>query len=118
MASKPFKEINPSTGRVFRLQELWDLRNADIAALTHENEALRKQCTKLLKDRENVTEKLLTNEQIIRDIKLRWAIHNKEASQAVVDVKDLGISTRKLVNPSLMKFSNWFATTSKTFRRV
>ena len=118
MALNPFKEINPTTGRVFRLQELWDLRQADFAALSSENEALRKQCQKLLKDRESVTEKLLTNQQYIRDIKLRWAIHQKEASQAVIDVKDLGVSTRKLVEPSLMRFTNWFDTTSKTFRRV
>jgi len=118
MASKPFKEINPTTGRVFRLQELWELRQADFAALTSENEALRKQCQKLLKDRENVTEKLLTNQQYIRDIKLRWAIHQKEASQAVIDVKDLGVNTRKFIEPSLVQFAGWCCNTSKVFKRV
>ena len=118
MASKPFKEINPSTGKVFRLQELWDLRQQDVLALTSENEALRKQCQKLLKDREDVTEKLLTNQQIIRDIKLRWAIHNKEASQAVIDVKDLGANTRKFIEPSLVQFASWCSNTSRVFKRV
>ena len=120
MASS-FEHINPSTNKPWSRAELWEeleTVKAVLSSTDEENVSLRKHCSKLLSDREKVTEKLLTNQQILNDLKLRWQIHNEEASKAVVDVKNLGATTRRIVEPQLVQFASWCSNTSKVFKRV
>jgi len=114
MASNPFKEINPTTGKVWRLTQLFEALEAERG----ENALMRSQLTKLLKDKEETEQKLLTNEQIINDIKLRWSIHKEESSALVNDVKNFGAITRQVIDPSLVKFASWCDNNSKVFNRA
>ena len=121
MATNPFKEINPSTGRVWKLSELFEELETERAVLSKtddENALLRRQLSKALKQREDITEQLLTTQQYIRDIKLRWKIHSKEASQAVVDVVNLGAKARVISQPTLAKFSNLYGSLASNFKKA
>ena len=76
---------------------------AEIAALKAENELVRQQCLKLEQDRTEAEQKLLSFHQYIRDLKQRWAIHQKEWTQAVIDVRSAGKTTREVVQPVFSK---------------
>ena len=120
MASS-FEHINPATEKVWTRPQLFEeleTVKAVLASTDEENAVLRRQLAKLLKQRDDITDQLLTSQQYIRDIKLRWQIHQKEASQAIIDVKNLGATTRKVVEPQLVKFASWVDNNSKVFKRA
>jgi len=76
---------------------------AEIAALKAENELIRQQCLKLEQDRTLTEQQLLTAHQYLRDIKQRWSIHQREWTQAVIDVRAAGETTRQVVQPVFSK---------------
>ena len=76
---------------------------AEIAALKAENELVRQQCLKLEQDRTEAEQKLLTVHQYIRDLKQRWTIHQQEWSQAVIDMRSAGETTRQVIQPVFSK---------------
>jgi len=76
---------------------------AEIAALKAENELIRQQCLKLEQDRTEAEKQLLTAHQYLSDLKRRWTIHQKEWTQAVIDVRAAGETTRQVVQPVFSK---------------
>ena len=121
LSDMTFNEVNVTTGKPWTRQELWDQWQVEkkvLASTDEENALLRRQLSKALKQREDITEQLLTTQQYIRDIKLRWKIHSKEASQAVVDVINLGAKTREVTQPTLAKFSNLYGSLASGFKKA
>ena len=76
---------------------------AEIAALKAENDLIKRQCLKLEEDRTLTEQQLLTAHQYLSDLKRRWSIHQKEWSQAVIDVRSAGETTRQVVQPVFSK---------------
>ena len=116
-----FNHINEATGKPWSRSELWEELETVKSVLNStddENASLRRQLSKILKQREDITEQLLTTQQYIRDIKLRWKIHSKEASQAVVDVVNLGAKAREVSQPTLVKFSNLYGSLASGFKKA
>ena len=116
-----FNHINEATNKPWTRSELWEeleTVKAVLSSTDDENASLRRQLSKALKQREDITEQLLTTQQYIRDIKLRWKIHNKEASQAVVDVVNLGVKARVISQPTLAKFSNLYGSLASNFKKA
>ena len=116
-----FDHINEATNKPWTRSELWEeleTVKAVLSSTDDENASLRRQLSKALKQREDITEQLLTTQQYIRDIKLRWKIHSKEASQAVVDVINLGAKTREVTQPTLAKFSNLYGSLASGFKKA
>jgi len=116
-----FNHINEATNKPWTRSELWEeleTVKAVLSSTDDENASLRRQLSKALKQREDITEQLLTTQQYIRDIKLRWKIHSKEASQAVVDVINLGAKTREVTQPTLAKFSNLYGSLASGFKKA
>ena len=116
-----FDHINEATNKPWSRSELWEeleTVKAVLSSTDDENASLRRQLSKALKQREDITEQLLTTQQYIRDIKLRWKIHSKEASQAVVDVINLGAKTREVTQPTLAKFSNLYGSLASGFKKA
>ena len=128
LSDMTFNEVNVTTGKPWTRQELWNKWQLEkevlastvevLASTDEENASLRRQLSKALKQREDITEQLLTTQQYIRDIKLRWKIHSKEASQAVVDVINLGAKTREVTQPTLAKFSNLYGSLASGFNKA
>ena len=116
-----FNHINEATNKPWTRSELWEeleTVKAVLSSTDDENASLRRQLSKALKQREDITEQLLTTQQYIRDIKLRSKIHSKEASQAVVDVINLGAKTREVTQPTLAKFSNLYGSLASGFKKA
>ena len=116
-----FNHINEATGKPWSRSELWEeleTIKAVLSSTDDENASLRRQLSKILKQREDITEQLLTTQQYIKDIKLRWRIHSKEASQAVVDVVNLGAKAREVSQPALAKFSNLYGSLATGFKKA
>ena len=116
-----FNHINEATGKPWTRSELWEeleTIKAVLSSTDDENASLRRQLSKILKQREDITEQLLTTQQYIKDIKLRWRIHSKEASQAVVDVVNLGAKAREVSQPALAKFSNLYGSLATGFKKA
>tara|TARA_R100000458_G_C8132364_1_gene146862 strand:+ start:172 stop:465 length:294 start_codon:yes stop_codon:yes gene_type:complete len=68
-----------------------------------ENELLRKQCAKLLKDREQAEQELFKAESVLRELKRRWKVHQEEFPKACVDVYAVGVKTGEVVKPVFSK---------------
>ena len=68
-----------------------------------ENQLLRQQCDKLLKDREQAEQELFKAESVLREIQRRWEIHLVEFPKACVDVYSAGVKTRQVVQPVFSK---------------
>ena len=121
LSDMTFDHINEATNKPWSRSELWEeleTVKAVLSSTDDENASLRRQLSKALKQREDITEQLLTTQQYIRDIKLRWKIHSKEASQAVVDVINLGAKTREVTQPTLAKFSNLYGSLASGFKKA
>ena len=121
LSDMTFDHINEATNKPWTRSELWEELETVKAVLSStdvENASLRRQLSKILKQREDITEQLLTTQQYIRDIKLRWKIHSKEASQAVVDVANLGAKAREVSQPTLVKFSNLYGSLASGFKKA
>ena len=121
LSDMTFDHINEATNKPWTRSELWEeleTVKAVLSSTDDENASLRRQLSKALKQREDITEQLLTTQQYIRDIKLRWKIHSKEASQAVVDVINLGAKTREVTQPTLAKFSNLYGSLASGFKKA
>ena len=121
LSDMTFNHINEATNKPWTRSELWEeleTVKAVLSSTDDENALLRRQLSKALKQREDITEQLLTTQQYIRDIKLRWRIHSKEASQAVVDVVNLGAKAREVSQPALAKFSNLYGSLATGFKKA
>ena len=73
------------------------------AQLREENELLRQQCAKLLKDREQAEQELFKAESVLRELKRRFKIHQEEFPKACIDVYAVGIKTGEVVKPVFSK---------------
>ena len=96
MTKKPFKEINPTTCKTWRLAELWEERQ------------------RLMKRVAYLEQKPLTTVQVVNSCKEAIKIHNKEFALAVRDTKDLGALARKTI-AKLPTFSQIFSNSSLSF---
>ena len=68
-----------------------------------ENQLLRQQCAKLLKDREQAEQELFKTESVLRELKRRWQIHQEEFPKACIDVYAVGVKTGEVVKPVFSK---------------
>jgi len=73
------------------------------AQLKAENELLRQQCSKLLKDREQAEQELFKAESVLRELKRRFELHQKHFPEACVDLYQAGVKTRQVVQPVFSK---------------
>jgi len=73
------------------------------AQLRAENELLRQQCAKLLKDREQAEQELFKTQSVLRELKRRWRVHQEEFPKACVDVYAVGVKTGEVVKPVFSK---------------
>ena len=74
LSDMTFDHINEATNKPWTRSELWEELETVKAVLSStdvENASLRRQLSKILKQREDITEQLLTTQQYIRDIKHR-----------------------------------------------
>ena len=73
------------------------------AQLRAENELLKQQCTKLLRERDEAEEKVFKAESILRELKRRFELHQKHFPEACVDLYQAGVKTRQVVQPLFSK---------------
>ena len=71
--------------------------------LQAENDLLRKQTLRLIQERDEALSHLFKAESVLKELKQRWTIHQKEWSQAVIDVRSAGVTTREVVQPLFSK---------------
>ena len=92
---------------LYPLQSLPMITKADLTkqllAEQAENQLLRQQCSKLLKDREQAEQELFKAESVLRELKRRWEIHQVEFPKACVDVYSVGVKTGEVVKPVFSK---------------
>jgi hypothetical protein len=118
--SNSFDHINETTGKAWTRQELWDQWHVEkevLASTDAENALLRRQLTKALKERDVAAESFLTVKQYLTDFKLRVKEHNKHFTEAIIDVKQLGVDARKASEPALAKFSSLYGSLSTNFKK-
>ena len=69
-----------------------------LLAEQEENQFLRRQCSKLVKDREEAEQELFKAESVLRELKRRWKLHQKHFPEACQDVYTVGYNTGKIVH--------------------
>ena len=62
-------------------------------------------------------ESFLTIKQYANDLKLRWRVHTEEFGKAIVDVRNLGVETRKVSEPALAKFTELYGSLATNFKK-
>tara|TARA_R100000458_G_C8061394_1_gene104166 strand:- start:40 stop:336 length:297 start_codon:yes stop_codon:yes gene_type:complete len=74
-----------------------------LLAEQQENQLLRQQCSKLLKDREKAEQDLFQAKSVLRELRRRWKVHQEEFPKACVDVYAVGVKTGEVVKPVFSK---------------
>ena len=73
------------------------------AQLREENELLKQQCLKLVKERDAAEAAVFRAESILRELKRRFELHQKHFPEACVDLYQAGVKTRQVVHPLFSK---------------
>ena len=73
------------------------------AQLRAENELLKQQCLKLVKERDAAEAAVFRAESILRELKRRFELHQKHFPEACVDLYQAGVKTRQVVQPLFSK---------------